>query len=221
MSQPSHPRLLVLHGLRLKGVAPAEAVAEAADLPLAEVEALLPELEAEGLVAHRSGRLAGWSLTPAGRDEHGRLVSAEARAAGARDTVARSYHRFRALNAGVLDACSRWHVRDRGGRPVRNDHRDARYDARVVADLARLEAQAEPLLDDLAGALDRYGRYRPRLRHAVDRVEAGAGEWFTKPLMPSFHTVWFELHEDLLATLGLERSAESDAAADADVEAVP
>jgi hypothetical protein len=218
MSQPSDPRLLVLHGLRLKSVAPASAVAEAGDLPLAEVAALLPELEAEGLVVRRSGRLAGWSLTPAGRDEHGRLVRAEARAAGAHATVARSYRRFRALNAGVLDACSRWQVRDVGGRPARNDHRDPRYDARVVADLARLEAQAEPVLDDLEGALDRYGRYRPRLRHAVDRVEAGEGDWFTKPMMPSFHTVWFELHEDLLATLGLDRSSESDPADAADAE---
>jgi hypothetical protein len=25
--------------------------------------------------------------------------------------------------------------------------------------------------------------------------------------MDSYHTVWFELHEDLLATLGLERGA--------------
>jgi hypothetical protein len=31
--------------------------------------------------------------------------------------------------------------------------------------------------------------------------------------VPSFHTVWFELHEDLLATLGLERSDERDEAA--------
>jgi hypothetical protein len=30
--------------------------------------------------------------------------------------------------------------------------------------------------------------------------------------MPSYHTVWFELHEDLLTTLGLERASESEAA---------
>jgi pyruvate, orthophosphate dikinase len=47
----------------------------------------------------------------------------------------------------------------------------------------------------------------------VKRVEAGEGDWFAKPVMPSFHTVWFELHEDLLTTLGLERSDESDEAA--------
>ena len=51
--------------------------------------------------------------------------------------------------------------------------------------------------------------YRDRLRTAVDRVRAGEREWFDKPLIDSFHTVWFELHEDLLATLGLERAAET------------
>ncbi len=112
----------------------------------------------------------------------------------------------------MLDACSRWQVRTIAGHDVVNDHRDATYDVRVVADLARLQGQAEPLLDDLAGALDRYRPYGPRLRHAVDRVEAGDGRWFTKPVMPSYHTVWFELHEDLLSTLGLDRSAEVDAA---------
>ena len=209
MSQSSDPRLLLLHGLRLKGVVGLDALADATGLPAAEVGAQLRALEADGLVAPGSGGLTGWSLTPAGRAEQSRVVGAEVDAAGARPTVAGAYDRFRALNAGVLDACSRWQVRDIGGRPVRNDHRDATYDARVVADLARLQRRADPLLADLAGALDRYRPYGPRLRHAVDRVESGDRDWFTRPVMPSYHTVWFELHEDLLSTLGLDRSAES------------
>ena len=43
----------------------------------------------------------------------------------------------------------------------------------------------------------------------MDEVRRGHGEWFDKPLIDSYHTVWFELHEDLLATLGLERSTET------------
>jgi hypothetical protein len=39
-------------------------------------------------------------------------------------------------------------------------------------------------------------------------VRAGDKEWFTGPLVDSYHTVWFELHEDLMATLGLERATE-------------
>jgi len=208
MSQPSDPRLLVLHGLRLKGVGQAEDVAAAHDLPVAEATALLGRLEEDGLVVHRSGALTGWTLTPAGRVELARLLAAEVDGTGARATVGAAYDRFRSLNAGVLDVCSRWQVRDVAGRPVVNDHTDPAYDERVVAELAHLHRRAEPLCDDLAGALERYRAYGPRLRTAVAHVEAGEGEWFTKPMMPSYHTVWFELHEDLLATLGVERSTE-------------
>ena len=90
--------------------------------------------------------------------------------------------------------------------PVVNDHRDAAYDAGVVDDLARLQRRADPVVDELAGTLARYGGYGPRLRRAVEHVEAGDGDWFTKPSLPSYHTVWFELHEDLLTTLGLDRT---------------
>jgi hypothetical protein len=209
----SEPRLLVLHALRLKGTADAATVAATADLPADEVAEQLEKLAGEGLAAESSGALAGWSLTAAGRAEHRREVRREVDATGARPTVTGAYERFRALNAGVLDACSRWQVRTLGGQMVRNDHRDRAYDARVVADLVRLRDQAAPLVDDLSAALARYEGYGPKLHEAVRRVEAGEGDWFAKPVMPSFHTVWFELHEDLLTTLGLERSDESDEAA--------
>ena len=38
---------------------------------------------------------------------------------------------------------------------------------------------------------------------------SGDTDWFTKPMLPSYHTVWFEMHEDLLSTLGIERGSES------------
>jgi len=208
MSRPSEPRLLVLHGLRLKGVARPDALAAATGLPAGEVSGRLRALAAESLVERRTGALDGWVLTPAGRAEHGRLAAAEVDGAGVRPAVSGAYQRFRALNGAVLDACSRWQVREVGGWLVRNDHRDAAYDAAVVDDLARLHRMAQPLLDDLAGALDRYRPYGPRLRHALDRVRAGDVDWFARPGIPSYHTVWFELHQDLLSTLGLDRSAE-------------
>jgi hypothetical protein len=209
MSQSSDPRLLVLHALRLKGVAAVDVLVESTGLDDAAVGSLVGQLADEGLVVERTGALEGWGLTPAGRVEHERLVAEEVDEAGARPTVAGAYRRFRALNASVLEACSRWQVRDVDGRPVLNDHGDPDYDAEVVAELTRLQKRAEPLCDDLAAALDRYRPYGPLLRHAVDRVEAGDGDWFTKPTLPSYHTVWFELHEDLLSTLGLDRVTES------------
>lgn len=212
MSHPSDLRLVVLHGLRIKGVASPAVLAEATGLPARVVRERLAALAGRGLVVERTGALAGWALTPAGRSEHDRLVGAELDRTGARATVTGAYQRFRALNAAALGACSRWDVRDVAGQPVVNDHRDPAYDARVVADLAEVERRVHPVCDDLAGALDRYAGYGQRLHRAVARVEAGERDWFTRPLVPSFHTVWFDLHEDLLTTLGLDRSDEAEPA---------
>jgi pyruvate,orthophosphate dikinase len=94
---------------------------------------------------------------------------------------------------------------------VLNDHLDATYDATVVARLSALHDRVSPVLEDLAAALPRFAPYRVRLEHAVRQVRAGQGEWFTKPTLDSFHTVWFELHEDLLGLMGLTRSQENAA----------
>jgi DNA-binding MarR family transcriptional regulator len=210
MSHRSDARLLVLHALRLKGVVAPEGAAEAVDLDVAAVTRRLDELAAEGLVVRREGLLSGWQLTPAGRAEHERLLAAEVDAAGARADVERAYRRFRTLNPQVLDACSRWQVKETPGGLVRNDHADPAYDEKVLNDLDDALADgAVPLFRRLPEVLARYGRYGPRLETALDRARAGEGDYVTRPVLPSFHTVWFELHEDLLATLGLDRTAES------------
>jgi hypothetical protein len=43
------------------------------------------------------------------------------------------------------------------------------------------------------------------LRAALDRVRAGETAWLTRPLIDSYHTVWFELHEELILAVGLTR----------------
>jgi hypothetical protein len=91
-----------------------------------------------------------------------------------------------------------------------NDHGDAAYDRGVIEKLADLHAEVEPICNDLGEALHRFQGYGGRLRHALDRVRAGDTDWFTKPMIPSYHTVWFEMHEDLLSTLGIERGSEGE-----------
>ena len=212
VGRPSDPQLLVLHGLRLKGVAPVAAVVEAVGLDAAGAERLVAALAERGLARHHEGLLAGWSLTAAGRAEHERLLAAEAEQAAVRPVVEDAYGHFRQINPGVLGACSRWQVREVAGHPVPNDHADPAYDRAVVGELAALHARARPVCEHLGRALDRYRPYGPRLGYAVERVRAGDTDYFTKPVLPSYHTVWFELHEDLLATLGLDRSDEAEPA---------
>jgi DNA-binding MarR family transcriptional regulator len=204
MPRSSDIRLLVLHGLRLKGFAEPEAVAELAGLAHDDVVKHLDALLDEGLVVHREGRLTGWQLTATGRAEQERLLAEEVDELGVRAAIEDAYKRFLALNADLLEVCTAWQLR---GDAI-NDHADAAYDASVVDRLHDLHMQVEPILADLEATLDRYDGYRERLADALAKLQAGDTDWFTKPLIDSYHTVWFQLHEDLLNTLGMERSQE-------------
>jgi hypothetical protein len=66
------------------------------------------------------------------------------------------------------------------------------------------------LLDELTSVLARFSGYPSRLENALANARGGALDWVTKPMIDSYHTVWFELHEDLLATLGRRRSDDTD-----------
>jgi hypothetical protein len=205
VAHQSDPRFLVLHGLRLKGFAEAAPVADGAGLDAGEAEEHLRALAGEGLVSRRDGRVSGWALTPDGRAEHRRLVTDELDASGAKAVVDDAYRRFRALNPELLAVCTAWQLRPEGDASVLNDHSDADHDRRVVERLVAVDEAVRPITADLERQLERFGRYGPRLGAAVERALAGDGDWITKPIIDSYHTVWFELHEDLLCTLGIER----------------
>ena len=208
MAYPAEPRLLVVTALRLKGFADAGPVGEATRLSAAEVESVLADLSEQDLARRREGRVSGWTLTPDGRALHAELVAAELAACGCGPQVEAAYQDFLGLNPTLLATASAWQLRQENGQAVVNDHCDADHDARVLRDLRGLHDQALPIVEGVGGLLDRYARYGPRLTAAVERVEAGDHEWFTRPLIDSYHTVWFELHEDLLSTLGKERASE-------------
>jgi hypothetical protein len=210
---PSSMRLLVLHGLRLKHVAEPANVVSIFGVDEADGAAELKDAAAEGLVQRREGQLAGWQLTPAGRAEHDRLVAAELDASGNRSSIQEAYDRFRDVNPELLTVCTAWQLRD----GVLNDHGDEEYDHEVIEGLGQVHESARPIVADLAAALERFGCYPVRLGGAFDHVLAGETAWFTRPMLDSYHTIWFELHEDLLSTLGLERGAESARSGDGTV----
>jgi hypothetical protein len=208
----SEPRLVVLHTLRLKGFTDAGPIALSTGLDDAGIAGHLEALAAEGLVVRREGRVSGWSLTPTGRAHHAERVADDLAAAGSRTVIEDAYRRFLGLNADMLAVCTDWQLRTAAGASVPNDHSDADYDAGVIGRLGAIHDGVVPVTGDLAGSMARFGRYGDRLTGALVRVRAGEHQWFTKPVIDSYHTVWFELHEDLLCTLGLERASESSPA---------
>jgi hypothetical protein len=195
---------LTLHVLRCIGFAELSRAADAAGLPEAEVESQLIDLAVTGLVTRTPSGFGGWGLTEAGRAENARRITGELDATGARDAVAAAYKKFMALNPELLDLCSAWHLRTVDGVVATNDHSDRAYDARVLNRFADLDKRAEAVCADLSAALPRFRRYRIRLAAALDRAQAGALEQLVDSTT-SYHTVWFQLHEDLLATLGIPR----------------
>jgi hypothetical protein len=210
VAYPADPRLVVVTSVRLKGFADVGPVVEASGLDAATVADILADLGTQDLARHREGRVSGWTLTPAGRALHAELVAAELAAAGCAPDVEAAYRDFLGLNPRLLATASAWQLRQDNGQAVANDHTDREHDARVIGDLRALHDETTPLVNRLGALLDRFGRYEDRLSAAVARVEAGDHDWFTKPLIDSYHTVWFELHEDLLSTLGKERASEEN-----------
>ncbi|HEX9969530.1 MAG TPA: hypothetical protein VGB03_05270 [Acidimicrobiales bacterium] len=208
MQRASDTKFVVLHALRLKGLAETDTVASSAGIPADEVGATLAALLDAALVSRRDGRLSGWSLTTEGRQAHDEALCAEVARLGARPAVEGAYRRFLPLNREALAVCTDWQMHLEDGRTVLNDHRDAAYDRAVLDRLAAVHAEAEPLCRELAEAAPWFAGYGRRLGNALAQVQAGDFDWFTTPVIDSYHTVWFELHEDLLSTLGIERSKE-------------
>jgi hypothetical protein len=85
-----------------------------------------------------------------------------------------------------------------------NDHTDPAYDSRVLDRLTEFSQRADVVCADLSAAMPRFQRYRDRLTDALTRAQAGALDYVTDSTA-SYHSVWFQLHEDLLVTLGIPR----------------
>lgn len=200
--------LLVLHALRLRGFADLPVVAEAAHLNADIVEPVLATAAEAELVRYREGRMTGYMLTPAGRARGEEMLADELNQVDGGDAVAAAYQDFLKGNQDFLGLCTDWQTRTVDGSQVINDHLDTDYDAGIIGRLADTDAGVQPICAALASVLPRFGSYSPRFGNALALVQSGEKDWFTKPTIQSYHTVWFELHEDLLATLGIERSKE-------------
>jgi hypothetical protein len=199
----SDPRLLVLHTLRLGGFVPADRIAARTGVAPETVATVLERATADGHAAERSGRLAGWVLTPDGRAAHASLLAEEVERSDARAAVETADEAFLALNDPFKQLCTRWQLRPDGSP---NDHADAAYDRSVVDDLEPVHRDVVALTDRLAGALSRFARYPRAFDDARRRLRDGDPRAFAAPLAESYHDAWMELHQDLLSTLGRERA---------------
>jgi hypothetical protein len=170
-----------LHALAVRGL-------------LASIAGDAAALETAGLVASTPG---GYLLTEDGHAAHDKLLAREREGLDG-ERVSAIYERFLAANVPMKAACTRWQVTSDGD--------DARFE--VIGELTDCVERATPALERTAELLPRFSGYLPRLREALAKAEAGEHDYAVSPQVDSVHTVWMEIHEDYLQTLGRSREAE-------------
>jgi hypothetical protein len=191
--------VLALHAVRTLGYGDTARIAVRAGLAEAEVREHLLDAQAHGWAAHTSfAGDGGWSLTEAGRVRGERLLAAELDGVGARPVVEEVYRDFLPLNAVVAGTCTAWQLAELG------IGEQAMTLAETVATLQGPATALAGIEERLVSHLDRFAGYHHRFTTAL----TNAGDepaWITGMDRDSCHRVWFELHEDLIATLGLAR----------------
>jgi hypothetical protein len=189
MAQSSATGLLTLHAVRLKGFADTAAVAARFGLDTDRTREDLLDAQAYGLVSRTSfADLTGWSLTGAGyRHNQAQLRDELDRVDGHR-VVTAAHDRFLPLNARASELFTAWQLGSGG----------------ELSPLARLADDLRDLEEVLAALLGRFAGYHGRFGAALARAGHDAA-WITGIEVDSCHRVWFELHEDLIATLGITR----------------
>lgn len=193
---------LVMHGVAIKKHGTADAIASIIGKPAALVEQVLKVAAEKDRVIDTAGK---YMLSPAGHmilsSEYSRFCAA-LRGDG---RFVQAYDQFEIINSELKQLITDWQTIEVGGKRVTNDHSDKDYDADVIDRLGDLHERFEPILKKMIAAEERMAAYENKLESALEKAEDGDVEWVSAADIESYHTVWFEMHEDLLRVLARVR----------------
>lgn len=191
----------VLQLLRLKGRTTIDVLATALGQPESAVTQAVDDATGRGLIR----RGATLRMSPEGRERLTELLDAE-RATVDQDQLAALYEEFHPFNSRLKTKVTAWQIRPDG---TVNEHTDEAYDQSIVDAVTALHGEFADLLSRLTDTAPRLRPYPARFDRAVANVAAGDRRYLVAPIIDSYHTVWFELHEDLIGLLGLTRLDEA------------
>jgi len=193
--------------LRLKGVASKDVLASALRIGDNELTALLKQ-GCDSAEIRETSR--GYTLTPEGRENLAESLANE-RATINSVRLEAVYARFCALNGPFKQLISDWQLRTVNGENVPNDHSDAEYDSSIFAKLQQSHDAMSDVLAKAADLVPRLAVYRPRFDDALAEVLRGNIRMMAAPIVDSYHTLWFELHEEFIELCGRTRAQEAKA----------
>ena len=194
----------VVRALAIKGFATPEALAAGLLATSEEVAPVLERLIADGVAEQAAGACR---LTERGRARGADLVAADRERWGV-DRARLALDDFVHLDQRMKETVTAWQVREVDGAQVLNAHDDPAYDAAVIGRLIELDGDAARWLEAQAAGLPRLELYRRRLERAIEQVRAGETRYLASPRVDSYHSIWFELHEELIQLSGRSRADE-------------
>lgn len=193
---------LVMHGIAVKKYATVDDICSVSGLKSDTVTELVAQAVSKGRASEANGK---YLLTPTGQVT---LKAAYSKAYGAlrRDeNFVEAYEDFERINNDLKQAITEWQTIEIGGQTVINDHSDADYDSEVIDLIGDIHERVYIVFERLGRQESHLRRYREKLLSALEKAEDGDIRWVSDATIESYHTVWFELHEDLLRIMGRER----------------
>jgi pyruvate,orthophosphate dikinase len=195
--------LAILTAVRMKGRVDAAGVATCAGVDAATAADALADLLTRELITGGPQ----YRITKDGKEALAGLVAKE-REGIDQGALSAAYHDFDKVNTALKTAITAWQLREDG---TPNDHTDPDYDGKVVDKIHRVHRQFSPVLERTIEVVPRLAQYKLRFEFALDRIDEGEATYVARPILDSYHTVWFEYHEELIGLLGLSRAEEAAA----------
>ncbi|WP_257547069.1 hypothetical protein [Sphingopyxis sp. DBS4] len=193
---------LVLHGLAIKKHADAGDIAGLIGMPVDAAARQLEEAAASGRAVEANGK---YLLSPLARIALESDYSRQYADARTDAEFMAAYEAFERINVQLKTLITEWQTMDVGGQRVANDHSNKSHDEKIIDRLGDLHERADAIFARLVKAVARLSYYRTHLLAALEKAEDGAIAWVSDAKIESYHTLWFELHEDLLRIVGRTR----------------
>lgn len=184
-----------LRTIQLKGLCSAERLAGCLGLDEAAVAAAI---ETHQAILKTTPR--GYALTPDGRGWVLEQIALEAAAleAGILEAEWEQFlqlnHRFKALVTEVQHSGI-------------NGSGHERWNW-LLEEMSSLHDAFTPVVQGVSTKAPRLAAYAPRFDAAIGAIQSGDHTMIASPLKDSYHTLWFEYHEELIALTGRDRATE-------------
>jgi pyruvate,orthophosphate dikinase len=198
---------MVLRALLIKGFVTPEGIATAFAATPEEMSSVLDKMKVDGLAGLSGGM---FRLTPDATGVAHGLIAGDRQRWGAEKATG-ALDSFLPLDLRMKVIVTAWQMREVDGQQVLNDHSDGVYDASILADFDSLHRDVAAWIGPLSSGLPRLGAYEVRLERAASLVRAGDHLYIASPRVDSYHSIWFELHEDLILLAGRTRADEAAA----------